>query len=72
METTYEFSAYNQESIFGFGTENEAAQYLGWLNQGKEINLYEMAVSGLSDEQAEILAVNLREILADLDQENVE
>lgn len=67
METTYEFAAYNTETIYGYGTEAEATQYLEWLNQGKEINLYEMGVSDLTDEQADTLAINLRENLADLD-----
>lgn len=67
METIYEFSAYNQESIYGYGTENDAVQYLEWLNQGKEINLYEMSLSDLTDEQADNLAINLSENLADLD-----
>jgi hypothetical protein len=67
METTYEFSAYNTETIYGYGTETEATQYLEWLNQDKEINLYEMGVSDLTDEQADTLAINLRENLADLD-----
>jgi hypothetical protein len=67
METTYEFSSYNSESIYGFGTEAEAAQYLEWLNTDKEINLYEMCVSDLTEEQADALAVNLLDCLKDLD-----
>lgn len=67
MEATYEFTAYNTEVIYGFGTESEAAQYLEWLNQDKEINLYEMSVSDLTDEQADTLAINLLDCLKDLD-----
>jgi hypothetical protein len=67
METTYKFSAYNAESVYGFGTESEATQYLNWLNKGREINLFEMAVSDLTDEQADTLAINLRDNLLDLD-----
>ena len=59
METTYKFSAYNTESVYGFGTANEATQYLEWLNQNREINKFEMEISSLSDEQAENLAINL-------------
>ena len=59
VETIYKFSAYNTESIYGFGTTNEAAQYLECLNQNREINKFEMEISGLSDEQAENLAINL-------------
>ena len=66
METTYEFSAYNTESVYGFGSESEATQYLEFLNRGKEINLFEMAESSLTDEQADTLAVNLQDCLSDL------
>jgi hypothetical protein len=67
METTYEFSAYNTESIYGFGSEAEATQYLRWLNRGRTVNLREMNESTLSDEQAETLAINLRDELQDLE-----
>jgi hypothetical protein len=63
MEATYKFSAYNAESVYGFGTESEATQFLGCLNEGREINFFEMAVSDLTDEQADTLAVNLRDNL---------
>lgn len=66
METTYEFTAYNTEVIYGYGSEIEARLYLDWLNRDREMNQYEMALSSLSDEQADILAVNLQENLADL------
>lgn len=59
METTYNFSAHDTESIYGFGTESEASLYLIWLNKDREINLYEMAVSGLTDEQADALDIDL-------------
>lgn len=61
VETTYKFSAYNTESVYGFGTTSEATQYLEWLNQNREINKFEMEISGLSDKQAENLAINLSE-----------
>jgi hypothetical protein len=67
MEAIYEFSAHNSETVYGFGTEEEAAQYLEWLNQDKEIDLYEMCVSELTDDEAETLAVNLLDCLKDLD-----
>jgi hypothetical protein len=63
MEATYAFTAYNTETQYGYGTENEAQQYLDFLNQDREINLYEMEVAGLTDEQAERLAFNLRDFL---------
>jgi hypothetical protein len=67
METTFEFTAYNTETLYRHGTEAEATLYLNWLNEDREINLYQMAESGLTDEQADTLAINLRDNLADLD-----
>lgn len=67
METTYKFSAYNTESVYGYGTESEATKYLNWLNKGREINFFEMEVSSLTDEQADTLAINLCDNLSDLD-----
>lgn len=63
METTYEFSAYSRESTYGFGTEQEANQYLDLLSAEREVNLYQKAISELTDNQAEVLAFNLREAL---------
>ena len=67
MEGIFEFSAYNSKSVYGFGTDREAAMYLDWLNRDKEINLYEMAESTLTMEQADTLAINLTDNLLDLD-----
>lgn len=36
----YEFTAYNSEAIYGFGTEAEAAKYCDHLNKDREINVY--------------------------------
>lgn len=66
MECTFEFSSYNSESIYGFGTRAEASLYLTWLNRDKEINLYEMAESLMTMEQADALAINLLENIQDL------
>lgn len=67
METTYEFTAYNTKTVYGYGSEDEAGLYLGWLNRDREINLYEMAKSSISQDEADTLAINLRENLGDLD-----
>jgi hypothetical protein len=67
MELTYEFTANNKESIYGYGTEPEAGIYLEWLNRDRLIDLYQMSESGLTEEQADTLAINLCENLADLD-----
>jgi hypothetical protein len=67
MELTYEFTANNKEPIYGYGTEPEARIYLEWLNRDRLIDLYQMSESGLAEEQADTLAINLCENLADLD-----
>ncbi len=66
MEATYAFTANNRETQYGYGTEDEARQYLDFLNKDREINLYEMEVSGLTEEQADTLAFNLRDGLNDI------
>jgi hypothetical protein len=66
MEATYSFTAYNSEAQYGYGTEAEAYQYLDFLNRDREINLYEMEVSGLTDGQADTLAFNLRDSLNEI------
>ena len=66
MEATYEFSAHNNESIYGYGTEEEASAYRDWLNKEREINLYEISVFGLTAERADTLTFNLRDDLAHL------
>ena len=35
-----EFAAYNQERQYGYGTADEAEQYVDMLNEGRDINLY--------------------------------
>jgi hypothetical protein len=66
MEATYSFTAYNSEIQYAFGTESEAARYLKFLNRNREINLYQMEISDLTDEQADTLAFNLMDCLNDL------
>lgn len=66
MKTLYEFSVYNNVAVYGFGTEEDATQYLDWMNAGRLVNLFEMAISDLSEEQAKILAINLQDTLAEL------
>lgn len=67
MENIYKFSSYKSESIYGFGNESEASKYLEWLNKDREFNLYEMEISDLTNEQADTLAINLRDDLLDLE-----
>lgn len=67
METTYAFKALYSGTIYGYGTEAEASQYLEWLNQKRETNLYGMSLSDLTSEQADTMAINLLDFLKDMD-----
>ena len=66
METTYAFTAYNTETQYGYGTEDEALKYCKFLNRDRENNCYQVYESDLTDEQADTLAFNLRDCLNDL------
>jgi hypothetical protein len=66
VDRVYEFTACQREIIYGYGTEAEARRYLGWLNRDRDINVYEMEVSNLSDDEADTLAMNLREWVLDV------
>lgn len=46
----YEFTAYNSEAIYGYGTEAEAAEYCERLNKDRDINVYSYDVAPGSDE----------------------
>jgi len=37
----FKFSAYNTESQFGYGTQEEAIEYLEYLNEDREINQFQ-------------------------------
>ena len=69
METTYKFSAYNTESIYGYGTEDEATRYLEFLNYRRSFNLYEKEISGLTDEQSEDISFSLCQVFIEIDDE---
>jgi len=45
----YEFTAYNSEAIYGYGTESDANQYCDHLNKGREINVYGASVADGED-----------------------
>jgi hypothetical protein len=66
METTYAFEAYNTETQYGYGTEDEALKYCKFLNRDRENNCYQVSESDITDEQADTLAFNLRDCLNDL------
>lgn len=40
-EGYYIFSAYNSETVVGYGVEAQAAIYCNYLNRDREINLYQ-------------------------------
>lgn len=63
----YEFLAGNSEAIYGLGTRYEAVLYLDWLNINRDINQYELAVSSITEDQADMLAFDLHEALLDLE-----
>ena len=66
MEMTYEFAASNAETLYGYGTEREALLFLEHLNSNREINLFQVFESALTDEEADAAGViNLMEELAD-------
>jgi hypothetical protein len=67
LDITYAFTSYNAETIFGYGSESEAILYLDVLNAGREINLFEMSISSLTDSESEDLACVLFDELGALD-----
>lgn len=40
MLSLYRFSAYNSQTEYGWGTEEEAGKYCDYLNRSREINVY--------------------------------
>lgn len=50
MEKWYAFKAYNSQTHYGYGTEEEAERYTQKLNENREINVY--GAYQLSDEEA--------------------
>lgn len=59
----WQFSAYNTESIYGYGSRIDADEYLQWLNRDREIDLYEMCEFEMDEEKADRVAFELRETL---------
>jgi hypothetical protein len=59
MESVFEFTAYNAETYYAYGTEREAIKYLAELNRDRDCNLYEMGASSISDVKAEMSAMYL-------------
>lgn len=46
----FAFRAYNSQTLYGYGTADEADAYSDHLNKGKEINLYAAHPLGNDDE----------------------
>ncbi len=40
MENWYEFTAYNSQALYGYGTADEAGAYCAILNRDREVNVY--------------------------------
>lgn len=55
MEKWFIFTAWNSQSAYGFGTEEEAERYCDILNRKREINVYSIAEIS-ADEDSELLA----------------
>jgi hypothetical protein len=51
-DQVFEFTAYNTETLYGYGTETEANLYLDWLNENREINEYQKGISSLTEGRA--------------------
>ena len=47
----YEFTAYNSETIYSYGTESEADQYCDHLNTNRESNVYAASVADGEDSE---------------------
>ena len=46
----YEFTAYNSQAIYGYGTKDVADRYCDHLNKGREINVYGYSIAEGSNE----------------------
>lgn len=46
----FAFRAYNSQTLYGYGTPDEAERFADRLNAGKEFNLYAALALGDSDE----------------------
>lgn len=40
MEKWFEFTAYNSQTLYGFGTDAEASKYCDIINRHREVNVY--------------------------------
>jgi hypothetical protein len=67
METVFEFYSYNKETVYVFGTEDEAIRYLYWMNLGRGDGIYYMTESTLTLDEADTLAINLCDVLSDIE-----
>lgn len=63
--TTYAFTAYNAETLYGYGTEQQADCYLEWLNKNRG-DIWNVEVSGLTDEEAVDRYFNLSDEIGEL------
>lgn len=72
MEKWFAFRSYNSQTIYGFGTDQDADRYIDTLNTGREINVYGAYALG-EDEAGELGlddntdALNLDDALAEID-----
>ena len=52
MLNLYKFTAYNSQTLYGWGSDAEADAYCDHLNRNREINVYSWAVITDADEIA--------------------
>ena len=64
METTYALTAYNSETIYAYGTLEDAHEYCEWLNRRRDVNLYGPEAVDMTDEEAENKCINLIDEIA--------
>ena len=46
----FEFTAYNSQAVYGYGTKSEADKYCDHLNKGREVNVYGYGIAPWSNE----------------------
>ena len=51
-ENWYEFTAFNSQSHYGFGTQAEAHKYCDLINRNREVNVYHARLMSVDETQA--------------------
>ncbi len=67
MEQWFAFRAFNSQTLYGFGTDEQADKYAEHLNQSREINVY--GAHPMTTDEAIELRVDKRDDAFNLDDE---